>query len=1093
MKKSLTACVLTLLILIGVTFNSVAQTKCLANDYPLNGNANDIVAAKNGTLYSTSSTVDRFGRNNFALQFNGSSSWVKLGTDADLKERTISLWLKADTFLTGGKFSQAFATDNANNKYGGTGISLDNSGGVNRISIGVGTNIIRYNAGVKGQWYHCVILVNTTHVKFYLNGKIVDSTLNNSTSHSTDGDIYAHLGCSRNSTLFFKGALDDVKIYSCGLSKSQIDSLYEYTPYKNCLAADFKLDGNANDTTGNGNNGTLKGTSPTINRFGKSGSAVKLNGTSDWVRLGTDADFPSRTISLWLNADTFPTGGKYSQAFSTDNANFKYGGTGISLDNSGGADRISIGVGANVIRYSGAVKNKWYHCVITVNSTHVKFYLNGKIVDSTLNNSTSHSTDGDIYAHIGCNRNNNANFFKGTIDDVSIYNCALSNAQIEAIYYYAPCSAELTTEPNNKSVTTGGTAIFSAISLDNNASYKWQIDTGRGFTEITDGGQFSGSKTKNLAISNVKYSKNNGHKFRCIAVGKTCSDTSITATLTVTCPTLFKTEPTNQTGNNGSSVTFTVSPLYTATTFLWQKDDGTGYKDITNSGQYNGFDNDTLTMNDLLYSNNNYKFRCVASYDGCVYTSAAAVLTVTCKSIIKTQPSDLKVNKGSKAIFVVGTFDAGTTFQWKIKNGTAFKTLSDAGQYYGTMDDSLLINPASMSNKNQQYKCVMNYKGCKDSTKIVTLDVLCIPIVSSNPLNQDKTEGEKALFSVTSLDAKATFTWQMNIGAGFQNLNNSSQVSGIDNDSLTISNLTLANNNQNFRCVLSSEGCFDTSQTAILKVKCKTLINSQPKTKTVFVGDNALLSFSVLESTAKLAWQSDVGFGYQNLSDAGQYNGVSNDSLSIANVSLSNNNQKFRCILSLGNCTETTDVVTLQVICNTIIDRQPVNKTAAISGSTFLNVSAFDSKATFRWQSDVGFGYQNLSNAGQYKGVNNDTLTINDLTLGNNNQTFRCIINTGACSDTTNIASITLKSAGITPHEHGEISVFPNPSNGFIQLKINSDLLNNSFNIIDQQGRIIIAGKLTETNTKINIEQLASGVYILQTEPVLTRTLIIKQ
>ena len=655
------------------------------------------------------------------------------------------------------------------------------------------------------------------------------------------------------------------------------------------------------------------------------------------------------------------------------------------------------------------------------------------------------------------------------------------------------CSAEFIVEPFSQSVNMGDTAKFNAVSLESGASYKWQINTGTNYADISDGGQYSGSKTSKLEISKIKSSSNNGHKFRCITSGKTCSDTSVIASLSVTCPPLLNNNPAYQVGNAGSSVKFSVSAIYPTTTFLWQKDDGTGYKDITNSGQYNGFDNDTLTMNDLLYSNNNYKFRCVASYDGCVYTSAAAVLTVTCKSIIKTQPNDLKVNKGSKAIFVVGTFDAGTTFQWKIKNGTAFKTLSDAGQYYGTMDDSLLINPASMSNKNQQYKCVMNYKGCKDSTKIVTLDVLCIPIVSSNPLNQDKTEGEKALFSVTSLDAKATFTWQMNIGAGFQNLNNSSQVSGIDNDSLTISNLTLANNNQNFRCILASDGCFDTSQTAILKVKCKTLINSQPKSKKVFIGDNALLSLSVLESTAKLAWQSDVGFGYQNLSDAGQYNGVSNDSLSIANVSFANNNQKFRCILTLGNCTETTDVVTLSTICKPGIMDQPTNKSATVGGTAYFRVSAALPNTTYKWQTDLGLGFQNLSNAGQFKGANKDTLQISNLTAGNDNQAFRCILSSGVCNDTSEVVTLTVKASGSSKNFiNQDITVFPNPSNGLLDIKITPALWNNFFKIIDQQGKVVANGKLSESNSKINIEHLAKGVYILQTEPTITRTFLIK-
>ncbi len=674
---------------------------------------------------------------------------------------------------------------------------------------------------------------------------------------------------------------------------------------------------------------------------------------------------------------------------------------------------------------------------------------------------------------------------------------SVGGASLKDLWSFTPkssCSAALSTEPYSQSVNQYDTAKFSALSNDTGTSYKWQINTGSAFTDISNGGQYSGAKTKKLAISNVKYSTNNGHKFRCIAIGKSCSDTSITATLSVTCTAIFKNDATNQTGTVGGNIKFIVTALYSNTTFLWQKDDGTGFKNLTNSGQYNGFGNDTLVMSDLLYSNNNYKFRCLATFDGCSSTSSIAALTVNCKTIIKNQPSNSTVFKGTKAIFVSAVLDAGTTFQWKTKIGSAFQNLYTAGQYYGTTADSLTINPTDMSNKNQQFKCMLNYKGCKDSTKIVTLDVLCNPIVAKEPPNQNKYEGEKALFIVTSFDANSSFSWQFNVGTGFQNLSNSSRVNGVNNDTLSISNLILADNNQNYRCILSSEGCYDTSNSATLKVTCKPLINYQPKNKTAFVADNAILIVNSPEPNVSFIWQSDVGFGYQNLSNAGQYSGVNNDSLTIKNLSFSNDNQKFRCLLTLGACIETSNIATLFVTCKPIIVDQPKNKLAAIASSAYFNVtSTLPGITTYRWQTDIGLGFQNLSNAGQFKGVTKDTLIISNLTTANDNQTFRCLLNQGSCADTTLSASLTLKSGGIYKIRNNNLQLYPNPSNSMINFKITPELLFNNFKIIDQQGKTIISGILTETSMKINIENIAQGLYILQTEPFISRTLIIKE
>ncbi|MFM9946285.1 MAG: LamG-like jellyroll fold domain-containing protein [Bacteroidia bacterium] len=410
-----------------------AQTACLVADYPLNGNATDVHAANNGTLYGPTPTKDRFGRANSAMQFNGSSDWVKLGTDADFQKRTISLWFKADTFLTGGSYGHVFSTDNANMQFGACGFTLDNTSGTNRINLGLGANVKRYTSNVKkGTWYHCAIVANTSQIKYYINGQLFDSATNNSTLHSNDGNTKALLGSSRKIDRFFKGAIDDVKIFDCALSNAEINALYMLQIV--CPVATYPFDGDAKDASVNKKDATLYGTSYTKDRTGKSNSAIYFNGTSDWVQLGTDADFQERTISLWFKADTFLTGGSYGHVFSTDNANFQYGACGITLDNSGGSNRINLGIGANVKRYTNNVKKDiWYHCAIVANTSQIKYYINGQLFDSAANNSTLHSNDGDPKAHLGSSRKTDR-FFKGAIDEVRISSCALSKAEISQLY-----------------------------------------------------------------------------------------------------------------------------------------------------------------------------------------------------------------------------------------------------------------------------------------------------------------------------------------------------------------------------------------------------------------------------------------------------------------------------------------------------------------------------------------------------------------------------------------------------------------------------------------------------------------------------------
>ncbi len=192
------------------------------------------------------------------------------------------------------------------------------------------------------------------------------------------------------------------------------------------------MNGNGIDNSGNGNDATVFGTTSTADRFGKANSAIHFNGLSDYVQLGTDADFSQRTISLWFKVDSFPAAGGYSLVFSTDYSTIKYGWTALSVSNTG-VNNINSTVGANGKVNANVNKNAWYNYVFWVDGAWVKYFLNGKIVDSLPNNSFTHSNDGDTKAHLGTSRKNNA-YFKGSIDDVRIYDCPLSRAEIQKFY-----------------------------------------------------------------------------------------------------------------------------------------------------------------------------------------------------------------------------------------------------------------------------------------------------------------------------------------------------------------------------------------------------------------------------------------------------------------------------------------------------------------------------------------------------------------------------------------------------------------------------------------------------------------------------------
>ncbi len=93
---------------------------------------------------------------------------------------------------------------------------------------------------------------------------------------------------------------------------------------------------------------------------------------------------------------------------------------------------------------------------------------------------------------------------------------------------------------------------------------------------------------------------------------------------------------------------------------------------------------------------------------------------------------------------------------------------------------------------------------------------------------------------------------------------------------------------------------------------------------------------------------------------------------------------------------------------NCSVINQPVNQNSSTGNSIQFTTTASDPNAGYQWQSDLGSGFQNLTNSGQYSGVATNTLTVSNLTLANDNQAFRCIINVGSCMDTSNIVTLSV-------------------------------------------------------------------------------------
>jgi hypothetical protein len=141
-------------------------------------------------------------------------------------------------------------------------------------------------------------------------------------------------------------------------------------------------------------------------------------------------------------------------------------------------------------------------------------------------------------------------------------------------------------------------------------------------------------------------------------------------------------------------------------------------------------------------------------------------------------------------------------------------------------------------------------------------------------------------------------------------------------------------------------------------------------------------------------------------------------------------------------------------------------------------LASSDPYATYQWQTNLGLGFQNLTDAGQYSGSITNTLNVSNVALSNNNQQFRCIVNSGSCTDTSDVALLTVvNNVGLVEQNQMQLFVYPNPTSSIITIENPQGLISN-FVLVDASGREVLSGKL-EGETTLNLSSFSPGAYTI--------------
>ncbi len=236
------------------------------------------------------------------------------------------------------------------------------------------------------------------------------------------------------------------------LSLKSLAQIPNYLPTTGLLVW-YPFNGNTNDYSGNNNHGVNNGATLTTDRFGNVNSAFSFNGSSSYIQL-PNIQPPQITISFWFKINSNQSNQvlirnryhAYGVLYNWTNAN-DYNGQGANKITSYlFLDQLYTNRQYICFNPQNTNDNNWHHLAFTYDGLTYNVYTDSNLVYS----SDSLGVDSIFYQYspngftIGRDGDFNGFYFNGLIDDVSIYDRALSPQEVNSIYTQTALPCQVT-------------------------------------------------------------------------------------------------------------------------------------------------------------------------------------------------------------------------------------------------------------------------------------------------------------------------------------------------------------------------------------------------------------------------------------------------------------------------------------------------------------------------------------------------------------------------------------------------------------------------------------------------------------------------
>jgi chitodextrinase len=427
------------LLLVAFAISGLLSQTPVAN-YSFSGNANDDSEFKNhASVNGANLTADRFGWANSAFIFDGKQSKLTASNADQLNSPTasISFWVNVEELpaqgegylISFGGWQERFKISLPS--HGKLIFTTNHTNGITDMDAGDGNEL------VPGVWNHVVMVHDGSKDLIYFNGILANEQDVVGDLNSTTRPLGIGFDAVDNAN-YFAGTLDEVMIFNTALSAVDIGIMYDLQSLEPAvpqdIVASYSFEEFGKDGSRYGNNADISSAKMTTDRFGFGNSSLLLDGVSSAVVAGNanhmNSDFA--TIGFWVNVNSLPGSGEvYLLSFGGWQERWK-----ISLPAHGKPVFTTYAASCCNDVDSGdgneLTPGQWVYVVMVHDGTSDKIFMNGALVNEKAYAGALNSTNYPL--GIGFDPIDLGGFFDGQLDDIEIYNYALTDQEIADRY-----------------------------------------------------------------------------------------------------------------------------------------------------------------------------------------------------------------------------------------------------------------------------------------------------------------------------------------------------------------------------------------------------------------------------------------------------------------------------------------------------------------------------------------------------------------------------------------------------------------------------------------------------------------------------------